>query len=325
MPLVSRWRAAVGLAALALLSGAQAKTVRAGLIEGYKEDFKFVEKFAFSSTTPEDPGTIRLVAWTFMPGQKMLVYQNDAWFDAYLGVASGACETRYDRATRNATIAKGTFYGEAGRVIVQEVVQDSPSFWFLALGRCQSWVSGVFNGDSCMGEREQQEMPNGLFMYYELIMLNPGGYWRKHFSYDEQGLYEMHIVFCALNLAFLVWFGGIMVTRWQESGLFSIVSLLSLVSLGFSVRHGLVLMHYSTMANSGLSVTWAVYSSDVMEYASTVHPTSCIHLPPPTSCIHLPHPTSCILHPAPCILHPASCTLHHASCILHLTCLLTTR
>ena len=166
MPLVSRWRAAVGLAALALLSGAQAKTVRAGLIEGYKEDFKFVEKFAFSSTTPEDPGTIRLVAWTFMPGQKMLVYQNDAWFDAYLGVASGACETRYDRATRNATIAKGTFYGEAGRVIVQEVVQDSPSFWFLALGRCQSWVSGVFNGDSCMGEREQQEMPNGLFMYY---------------------------------------------------------------------------------------------------------------------------------------------------------------
>ena len=304
----SRWRA-VGLTALALLSGAQAKTVRAGLIEGYKEDFKFVEKFAFASTTAEDPGTIRLVAWTFMPGQKMLVYQNDAWFDAYLGEASGACETRYDRASRNATIPKGTFYGEAGQVIVQEVVQDSPSFWFLALGRCQSWVSGIFNGDSCMGEREYQEMPNGLFMYYELVLLNPGGYWRKHFSYDEQGLYEMHIVFCALNLAFVIWFGGIMVTRWQESGLFSIVSLLSLVSLGFSVRHGLVLMHYSTMANSGLSATWAVYSSDVMEYASTVHPAS--YIPPPTP--HAPRLTSHLPPPASCILHPASRILLLAS------------
>ena len=36
------------------------------------------------------------------------------------------------------------------------------------------------------------------------------------------------------------------------------------------MRHGLVLLHYSTMARSGLSVNWAVYASDVMEYASTV-------------------------------------------------------
>ena len=165
---------------------------------------------------------------------------------------------------------KGTFFGEAKEVIpILNVVQDSPSFWFLALSRCQSWVRG-WNGDSCMGERTGAEIPNGLFMYYELTMLNPGGYWRKHFSYDEQGLYEIHIAFCALNLTFVVWFGSISAARWQEAGLFSVVSILSLVALGFAVRHGLVLLHYSTMASSGLSVTWAVYASDVMEYASTV-------------------------------------------------------
>ena len=168
----------MSLVSLALLSGAKAKTVRAGLIEGYKQDFRFVEKFAFAATTPEEPGTIELRAWTFMPGQKMLVYQNDAWFDAYTGEASGACESRYDRSTTNATMEKGTFFGEAKEVIpILNVVQDSPSFWFLALSRCQSWVRG-WNGDSCMGERTGAEIPNGLFMYYELTMLNPGGYWR---------------------------------------------------------------------------------------------------------------------------------------------------
>ena len=293
----SRWRRTVGLVSLALLSGAKAKTVRAGLIEGYKQDFKFVEKFAFAATTLEEPGTIELRAWTFMPGQQMLVYENEAWFDAYTGDASGACESRYDRSTMNATMEKGKFYGEAGKVLeIPNVVQDSPSFWFLALSRCQSWVRG-WNGDSCMGERTGAEMPNGLFMYYELILLNPGGYWRKHFSYDEQGLYEIHIVFCAVNLLFVVWFGSISAARWQEAGLFSIVSILAMVALGFAVRrptrtrtrtptrtltltptltlalahpnpdpqpspnpeqarHGLVLLHYSTMARSGLSVNW---------------------------------------------------------------------
>merc|ERR1719487_1313011 len=121
--------------------------------------------------------------------------------------------------------------------MIQEVVQDSPSFWFIALGRCQSWVSGVFQGDSCMGERTSQDMPNGLFMYYELVLLNPGGYWTKHFSYDEQGLYETHIVFCAVNIAFVVWFAAAMMSRWQEVSLFSILTLLGMVSLGYFVRH----------------------------------------------------------------------------------------
>ena len=90
------------------LPHATPKIIRAGLIEGYKEEWKFVEKFAFAAATPDDPGTIRLVAWTFMPGQKLLIYENDAWFDAYKQNPQ-TCEERAALAWTNSSIAKGTF------------------------------------------------------------------------------------------------------------------------------------------------------------------------------------------------------------------------
>ena len=245
------------------------KIIRAGLIEGYKEEWKFVEKFAFAAATPDDPGTIRLVAWTFMPGQKLLIYENDAWFDAYKQNPQ-TCEERAALAWTNSSIAKGTFYGEAGRVILSEVSQDEPSYWFLALGRCGTWVSGVYDGDSCMGARAQQDMPNGVFMYYELVLLNPGGYWRRHFSYDEQGLFEMHIVFCLLFTCVAVWFAALLLARWQSSTLFSILSLLALCCGGNFVRHTIVLGHYSAMASSGTGVPGALVAGDLCEYATTV-------------------------------------------------------
>lgn len=95
-----------------ILPLATPKIIRAGLIEGYKEEWKFVEKFAFAAATPADPGTIRLVAWTFMPGQRLLIYENDAWFDAYTQDPQ-SCEERAALARSNASIAVGTFYGEA--------------------------------------------------------------------------------------------------------------------------------------------------------------------------------------------------------------------
>lgn len=161
-------------------AASDAKTVHASLIEGYQTEWKYVAKFAFTKTTRNNPGVIIMRAWSFLPGQRMLVYKNDDWFRAYRPAAAPGdrptCEARAALSERNKTIDKGRFYGEAGQVFTEWVLSPTPEFWFLALARCDSWVRGVYDGDACIGERPNGNMPNGVFMYYELKMLNPGGH-----------------------------------------------------------------------------------------------------------------------------------------------------
>ena len=181
------------------------KKVIAGLVEGYKRDWKYVEHFAFSKASESDPATIEMLAWTFMPDQQLLVYEDGDWFKPYrasfsdeeVAEAGGdMCLARAERARYNMSVYKGSFYGEAGEVIRQTIVQDSPAFWFLAVGRCRQWHSSL--SDCCMGSRGGSEIPNGVFMYYELTLKNPGGYWYEEFSADEHGLFQMHIAFGVL-------------------------------------------------------------------------------------------------------------------------------
>lgn len=141
-----------------------ARTWSTSLVEGYQQEWKFLAKFAFAATSESDPGTIRLRAWTFMAGQKVLVYQNEDWFAA---VESGACERQASLAFSNSTVEQGAFYGEAKRVIVQRVVQPSPSYVFLALARCASWIDQA-QPDSCTGTRPGGGIPDGVFLYFEL-------------------------------------------------------------------------------------------------------------------------------------------------------------
>ena len=69
-----------------------------------------------------------------------------------------------------------------------------------ALTRCAAWIGDAYAGDSCTGTRPDGAIPNGIFLYFELTMLNPGGYWRAHFSADEQGLLQFHIFLGAMYL-----------------------------------------------------------------------------------------------------------------------------
>ena len=166
----------------ALLGLCEAKTWRTGLVEGYQKEFKFLGKFAFSRATSDDPGTILLNAWTFMPGQRVLRYRNDVWFNAYDPISRGMpsnCASRTALAESALEVRKGKFYGQASEVILSKVVQNYPQYWFLALARCRSWQFASYKNDSCIGARDDgNEIPNGVFLYFEMSMRNPGGYWR---------------------------------------------------------------------------------------------------------------------------------------------------
>ena len=155
---------------------AAARTWTTALVEGYQTEWKFFAKFAFTETTWSDPGLVYLRAWTFMAGQKVVLYENDDWFSA---LERTTCEERFALGFSNSSVQQGSFYGEAGRVIATTVVHPSPSYVFLALARCASWLEEQPH-DACTGVRPDGEIPNGVFLYFELTMLNPGGWWRQH-------------------------------------------------------------------------------------------------------------------------------------------------
>ena len=305
---------------LLALPHATALLVRAGLAHGYKEDFQYVGKFGFSASTEELPAKIRLLAWTFIPGQRLLIYKNDDWFQAYNdeperavltgeGVQtrlSSLCERRAALATVSLPVAQGAFYGEAGEVIEQDIVQEEPAFWFLALARCQEWVDALENAtagaDKCMGSRQYGNVPNGVFMYYELRLYNPecaGGptcsYWTKELSVDEHGLYEMHLFFVSMLGWLLLAQVVTMLCRWSSQTLFAMPQLAALTtgtrprknpaqnSAQFSdgrstisstavecLRHALAIFYYSHLAATGLPRPWALLTASCCEYVATV-------------------------------------------------------
>ena len=302
---------------LLALPHATALLVRAGLAHGYKEDFQYVGKFGFSASTEELPAKIRLLAWTFIPGQRLLIYKNDDWFQAYreepaqlceqnsASCAISLCERRAALATVSLPVAQGAFYGEAGEVIEQDIVQEEPAFWFLALARCQEWVDALENAtagaDKCMGSRQYGNVPNGVFMYYELRLYNPecaGGptcsYWTKELSVDEHGLYEMHLFFVSMLGWLLLAQVVTMLCRWSSQTLFAMPQLAALttgarprnsraIRRKFSdgrstisstavecLRHALAIFYYSHLAATGLPRPWALLSASCCEYVATV-------------------------------------------------------
>ena len=263
---------AIGFAAWCTQS-ADAKTWRTSLLEGYQEEWKFLAKFAFSQTTAEEPGVISLRAWTFMPGQQVLLYRNDVWFDAYnapSGQAS-ACLARASVADQGFDVPKGRFYGEAGEVVRTFVVQHTPEFWFLALARCGEWVEQAYANDTCTGSRPNGELiPNGLFLYFELTMLNPGGYWRAHFSADEQLLFEFHLVlgvlYVLLGLVYIV----VGLRHWEDPTLIAKLQWCGGVAAFSTLQHAMLINHYMDVAETGEGHEWAVKTAETAESIATI-------------------------------------------------------
>merc|ERR1712054_716035 len=62
----------------------------------------------------------------------------------------------------------------------------------------------------------------GVYVRYDITLTNPGGYFRKHFSAEEQGIYELCIVFFATYTMVLLWYLKGMKT-WEMDVLKSLV------------------------------------------------------------------------------------------------------
>lgn len=86
----------------------------------------------------------------------------------------------------------------------------------------------------------------------KFVMLNPGGFFRRHFSADKHGIFEMTIVFGVISVfaticaAYLFKFAKINAT--QTNLMYKITWICGLMSVGFI----LLLVHFFTYASDGL-------------------------------------------------------------------------
>ena len=242
---------------------------KTSLIEGYQQETKFLANFAFSASTADDPSTIKLRAWTFMDHQKVLLFENDDWFFTQ-GLP---CADRGRAAFMNATVPPGRYYGEAMDVVERQFVQPRPSYVFLLLARCSEWAasSAANSHDACTGRRPDGEpIPNGVFLYFHLEMTNPGGYWSKHFSADEQGLFEFHTTMLVAYISLFVVYIVMYTTRWDDEAFVYKIEVFSAVLFCCSAYHGLMVAHYLEYAYDGIGRPWCVATAEAAEALSTI-------------------------------------------------------
>lgn len=184
-----------GLLLLTAVRSAVALTRYASIVEGYREDFKYVAHFGFDSAAAANGslsrGHLLWQAWTFMADQRLLVYKGDSWFRAYHeGDEQLSCVQRANLSSYQFPIAHGGFYGRATRIIdMPPELSSAPEFWYVALARCREW-SAELSAD--------EWKPNGIFMYYAFSFANPSSSnpVGDPFSVDEQGSLLLNYVLC---------------------------------------------------------------------------------------------------------------------------------
>ena len=263
----------------------------ASIVEGYQQEFAYVSRFAFGPTSNtstvasdnEQPARLWLAAWTFMRGQRLLVYNDSRWFAAY--GPDVPCLERASLSALSLSIVDGGYYGRASVVVdLVPQVPGEPQYWHLALARCREWMPPL-----------QRDEPNGIFMYYELAMTNAGG---DQFSADEQGLLGLHAAFTglygALALAFVAVVlrrlccratGGTGGARPSPNGLramlrfdtdaaalgfFAKVQLFAALLVLHVAHHALGVARCALYAGDGVGAPWAEHASEAVGVAASV-------------------------------------------------------
>ena len=195
---------------LHLLGGVAGERRNSAIVEGYQQDFAFVARFGYAATSTlaafktfghtRSSALLKMQAWTFLEEQRLLIYTDNRWFDAYMKPGL-TCGERARLSTFNFTVPARGYYGTATTIIDMEPQLAAPEVWHLALARCREWGrEGHFN---IPVSRE----PNGIFMYYTSHMLNEG---LDEFSTDEVGLWSVHLIFVgwygllSLHFAFVI-------------------------------------------------------------------------------------------------------------------------
>lgn len=89
---------------------------------------------------------------------------------------------------------------------------------------------------------------------YKLVMKNPGGFFRAHFSANEFGIPEMLIIFTILSWGISGWAAYSTQFNLLPVGQFKLMRAVAMISIHQSIGFLLALIHYCIYANNGIGI-----------------------------------------------------------------------
>jgi len=189
------------------------------------DDWIFVSKFCFS----KGMGNLTWTGYSTDSRKLLLLFYDDeqtSWPSIYPRSDSLTCEQKVSMAIANRSVVSGL-------QIIQPFEDDArPHYWYIAISNC--------------GETSKLEFE------YDFQFINVGGPWERQFSYDDQGLIEMYLIFWILfTLVTIVHLRGVW-TLFSTKSFHPIVKLLTTTLLLETFSLLCLFIHYVIYASNGI-------------------------------------------------------------------------
>eukprot|EP01121_Diplochlamys_sp_Union-15-3_P016403 TRINITY_DN5567_c0_g1_i1.p1 TRINITY_DN5567_c0_g1~~TRINITY_DN5567_c0_g1_i1.p1 ORF type:complete len:451 (-),score=44.13 TRINITY_DN5567_c0_g1_i1:20-1324(-) len=215
--------------AIFFFSSVSSKLVENKLVTN--KQWHFVSKFCYSNEGSHGGiGHLNFTFWTHNTHAKVLLYNDNygqpgSWFQVY-GNKKLSCHEKV-----NKTVSEGVIpILNAKPVVITVTDRSRPYFWYLAVADCEADI---------------------LDVTYQVSFRNPGGIWKREFSFDEQELLAMYIAFFVFYaIITFIHLVGVWYLR-RTNSYHPIVRLLSVAIVSEFVSIIFNLIHYGIYANNG--------------------------------------------------------------------------
>jgi len=189
------------------------------------QNWLFLSKFCFDT---EGLGNLTWKINLISSKEIALYFYDDvpqSWPETYEHKDSLTCQQKTERAIGNQLIINETLQYEEFIDLIR------PHFWFVAIADCNS---------------------KNLEFYYEIEFINGGGPWSRQFSFDEQGVPQMYLVFwLVFTLGFAIHLRGVW-TLHKGAAFHPIVQLLTL-SIGIeTISTFCFFIHFMVYKSDGI-------------------------------------------------------------------------
>lgn len=125
-----------------------------------------------------------------------------------------------------------------------QVLDTEPSFMYLVAVHCEQHYP-VFQGFQGLS--------------YRVEFLNPGGWWGRHFSYEDQGMLQMHILFCICTLGLALQATSTLLQLMSAQLSHPPLVALTLPMWGVALSHFLAAIFYADYASHGFGPEMALF------------------------------------------------------------------
>ncbi|KAF2074745.1 hypothetical protein CYY_003933 [Polysphondylium violaceum] len=210
-----------------------------------KDNWVFLTKFCFAY------GIGNITYTGYIPQNTSIVIYDDAktsWQEVYKSKLT--CEERISSNITSFTIANGNNHPDYNSTSTSPVKDvQRPHFWYVVAVNCQ-------------GSVELDE--------YSISLTNPGGIWKRQFSYDEQGLEALYLVYFFVFLGLAIFTSYAAYTLTMTRSFHPIVKILTLTIYLEFLSVFILLVHYGVYSHDGVGAKGLQGFGEILDLAAQI-------------------------------------------------------